>query len=306
MSSSPVKKIVAVIGATGAQGGATVKSLLSNGVYAVRAITRDPDSAKSKALKALGAEVVKADVTDLESLKAAFKGAHGAFFVSTADFGGPPEPEMKQIQNMADAAKASGVKHVVNSSLFDTQKYVKEGSMPKLHGKYYVPHFESKGSQIPYVNERVPTTTLVAAFYYDNFINFGMGPQPDQEGNLAITFPLGDTPMWMTAAEDIGHVAAKLFEQPETVGEIVGVGAPYKLADVAALFEKLINKPVKYNNIDPTIYAKFPFPGADDMANMFVFYRDVPEVYEQHFKPETHGLKSLDSWLEENKAAFQK
>src|SRR5690554_4560001 len=118
------KKIIAVLGATGAQGGGLCQAILadSSGGFACRAITRDPSKDKAKALQAQGAEVVQADLDDVESLKKAFAGAHGVFVVTNfwEHFSG--EKEKQQARNAADAARAAGVKHVVWSTLEDTRR----------------------------------------------------------------------------------------------------------------------------------------------------------------------------------------
>src|SRR6185436_14449702 len=118
------KKIIAVIGSTGSQGGGLARAILAdpNGGFAVRAITRDTNKHNAKALASQGAEVVSANLDDVESLKKAFAGAHGVFAVTNfwEHFSG--EKEKAQAKNVADAAKAAGVKHVIWSTLEDTRK----------------------------------------------------------------------------------------------------------------------------------------------------------------------------------------
>src|SRR6186713_192201 len=176
------KKIIAVIGATGAQGGGLVRAILADpsGGFAARAITRDPNTAKAKELAALGAEVVAGDVDDAESLARAFKGAHGAFCVTFFWDHFSAEKEAAQVQSMAKAAKTAGLKHVVWSTLEDTRVLVplEDNRMPTLQGKYKVPHFDGKGSSDHFFADAgVPTTCLLTSFYWDNLIHFGMGPK---------------------------------------------------------------------------------------------------------------------------------
>lgn len=132
------KRIIAVVGATGAQGGGLVRAIMADPAsgFTARAITRDVNSDKAKALAALGAEVVAADIDDAESLKQAFAGAHGAFCVTFFWDHLSPEKEMAQAKNMADAAKAAGVQHVVWSSLEDTRRWMslEDTRMPTLQG----------------------------------------------------------------------------------------------------------------------------------------------------------------------------
>src|SRR6204780_5635076 len=119
------KKIIAVVGATGAQGGGLVRAILADptGQFAVRAITRDPSSDKAQELATLGAEVVSADIDDEASLERAFAGAYGAFCVTFFWAHFSPEQELKEAANMAAAAKAAGVEHVIWSTLEDTRRF---------------------------------------------------------------------------------------------------------------------------------------------------------------------------------------
>src|SRR5918999_3774123 len=105
------KKIIAVVGATGAQGGGLARAILEdkNGPFTARAITRDVNSDKAKALAEAGAEVVKGDADDIKSLKKAFEDAHGAFCVTFFWEHMKPEKELSQARNMAQAAKDAKV-----------------------------------------------------------------------------------------------------------------------------------------------------------------------------------------------------
>src|SRR3954464_5928443 len=157
------KKVIAVVGATGAQGNGLVRAILddSNGPFKVRALTRDVNSEKARALAASGAEVVAADVDDVESLKRAFAGAYGAYCVTFFWAHFSPEKELAEARNMAKAAKEAGLKHVIWSTLEDVRKYVPldDNSMPTLHGNYKVPHFDGKGASDQYfIDAGVPVT----------------------------------------------------------------------------------------------------------------------------------------------------
>jgi hypothetical protein len=150
------RKIIAVLGATGAQGGGLVRAILNHpsGGFAARAITRDAHSAKARELAALGAEVVAADVDDELSLLRAFDGAHGAYCVTFYWAHFSPEKELAQAAAMARAAKAAEVKHVVWSTLEDTRRWVplSDDRMPTLQGKYKVPHLDAKGEADAFVH----------------------------------------------------------------------------------------------------------------------------------------------------------
>ncbi|HEX9129517.1 MAG TPA: NmrA/HSCARG family protein [Gemmatimonadaceae bacterium] len=308
------KKIIAVVGATGAQGGGLVNAILRDkkGPFAVRAITRDPNSAKAKALADAGAEVVAADVDDEKSLAKAFKGAHGAFCVTFFWAHLKPEKELSQARNMAKAAKEAGVKHVIWSTLEDTRKSIplSDDRMPTLMGKYKVPHFDAKGEADGIFTELgVPTTFLVTSFYWDNFIHFGMGPKKGADGKLAITLPLGNKKLAGIAAEDIGKTAYAIFEKgAEMIGKTVGIaGGHLTGAQMAKSLTKALGQEVKYNAIPPATYRSFGFTGADDLGNMFQFNsefeqdccdaRSISET--KSLNPE---LQTFDRWLAQNKS----
>lgn len=309
----PDKKIIAVIGATGAQGGGLVNSILNdpNSGYISRAITRNADSDKAKELSKKGVEVVQADLDDFESLKKAFQGAYGAFCVTNYWEHYSPEKENKQAENMAKAAKENGVSHVIWSTLEDTRKWIplSDDRMPTLMGKYKVPHFDGKGESNKYFQEAgVPTTNLIASFYWDNFIYFGMGPKKGPDGKLSITFPLGDMKLAGIAADDIGKCAYGIFKSGDKyIGKTIGIAGDHLSgSEMAEKFSKILGKEVQYNSVSPDAYRSFGFPGAEDLGNMFQFHRDFQKdhlevrdlVRSKSINPE---LKNFEQWLSVNK-----
>jgi uncharacterized protein YbjT (DUF2867 family) len=239
------KKIIAVTGATGAQGGGLVRAIMADrsGPFTARAITRDPTSEKAKALAALGAEVVQGDVDDAASLRRAFAGAHGAYCVTFFWAHMKPEQELAEARNLAHAAQQAKVAHVIWSTLEDTRTLVplSDDRMPTLGGKYKVPHFDAKGEADGIFAEvGVPTTCLVTSFYWDNFIYFGMGPKKGPDGTLAITLPMGDARLAGIAAEDIGKCAYGVFQKgKDLIGRTVGIAGQHLTgAQMAAGFAK--------------------------------------------------------------------
>ena len=307
------KKIIAVTGATGAQGGGLVRAILAdkNGPFTVRALTRAPSSDKARALAALGAEIVKADVDDPASLARAFEGAHGAFCVTFFWAHMNPAQEIAEARNMAQAAKQAKVAHVVWSTLEDTRKLVplSDDRMPTLGGKYKVPHFDAKGEADGIFTELgVPTTYLVTSFYWDNLLYFGMGPKKGPDGTLAITFPMGSARLAGIAAEDIGKCAYGVFKRgKELIGKTVGIAGEFPTcAQMAAALSKALGQPVRYNEITPEMYRGFGFPGADDLGNMFQVYRDFEKELcttrnldvSRSLNPE---LQTFEQWLGRNK-----
>ena len=282
----PEKKIIAVVGATGAQGSGLVRAILGDAgsPFAVRALTRDPGSEKARALAALGADVVSADVDDVESLKQAFAGAHGAYCVTFYWEHLSPEKEAAHAGNMAEAAKQAGLKHVIWSTLEDTRKWVplNDDRMPTLMGRYKVPHFDAKGSSNHlFTDLGVPTTFLLTSFYWENFIYFGMGPKRGPDGKLALTLPMGDKPLPGMATDDIGRCAYGIFKKgADFVGHTVGiVGEHLTGVQMAAALTKALGQPVGYQEVSPEVYRGFGFPGADDLGNMFQFNRDFAEDF---------------------------
>ncbi|MEP7000200.1 MAG: NmrA/HSCARG family protein [bacterium] len=305
----PEKKIIAVVGATGAQGGGLVRSILDdpNGDFAVRAITRDASSDKAKALAVAGAEVVEANVDDIDSLTKAFQGAYGAYCVTFFWDHYSPEKENAEASNMAQAAKAAGLQHVIWSTLEDVRTYVPldDDRMPTLQGKYKVPHFDGKGGADHFFTDlNVPTTFLYASFYWDNMIYFGSGPKPGPDGQLALTFPIGDAKMAGVGGEDIGKVAYGIFKKGASlVGQKIGVAGEHLTgAEMAAAVSKAIGKPVRFNSVTPEVYRGFGFPGADDLGNMFQFYHDFESVCNsmrdvERARSLAPGIQSFDQWL---------
>lgn len=306
------KKIIAVVGATGAQGGGLVRAILNdpNGGFAARAITRDLKSAKAKELERLGAEVVAADVNDVESLKQAFSGAYGVYCVTFfwADFS--PENEITQGTNMARAAKHAGVHHAVWSTFEDTRNYVPltDSRMPTLMGKYKVAHFDAKSeANHVFTDLGVPTTFLLTSFYWENLIYFGAGPKKGPDGKLALTYPMGDKKLPGIASEDIGKCVYGIFQRGrEFVGKTVGIAGEHLTgAQMAAALSKALGREVRYNEVSPDVYRSFGFPGAEDMGNMFQFKRDFESVYAGARSVETSrllnpGLQTFESWLKRN------
>ena len=306
------KKIIVVFGATGAQGGGVARAILNdrNSEFAVRAVTRDPNSDKAKELAKMGAEVVAGEIDDMQSLKRVLSGAYGAYFVTFFWAHFSPEKEKTEAKNMAQAAKEAGLKHVIWSTLEDTRKYIPidDNRMPTLMEKYKVPHLDAKGEADQYfIDAGVPVTFLITSFYWENMIYFGMGPKRGADGKLAITFPMGNKKLSGIAAEDIGKCAYGVFKRgQELIGKRVGIaGEQIACNEMAQLLTKALGKEVSYNEITPEQYRSLGFPGADDLGNMFQFYRDFEEdlsrtrdvKFSKELNPE---LKSFEKWVAEN------
>ena len=281
------KKVIAVLGATGAQGGGLVRSILNDksGGFTARALTRDVNSDKAKALASLGTEVVSVDIDNEESLKKAFEGAYGIYAVTFFWEHFSPEKENTQAKSIAKAAKAAGVKHIIWSTLEDTRKFIPltDNRMPTLgDGKYKVPHFDGKGESNKYFTELgLPVTFLNTSFYWDNFIYFGMGPKKGLDGKLALSIPMGDKKLPGIAAEDIGKSAYGIFKKgSEFIGKTVAItGENLTGKMMADSFSKALGQEVVYNAVPFDVYRGLGFPGADDLGNMFQFKHDFEEYF---------------------------
>ena len=303
------KKIITVFGATGAQGGGLIRAILAdeNSEFIVRAVTRDTNSDKAKELAGLGAELVQADVDDPASVNKALEGAYGAYFVTFFWAHFSAEKEIAEARMFAEAAKKAGLQHAIWSTLEDTREFVplSDNRMPTLHGKYKVPHFDGKGESDHFFTDAgVPTTFLLASFYWDNFIYFGAGPKRGDDGKLALTLPIGDGKMAGIAAEDIGKCAYGIFKKGTAmIGKRIGIaGEQLSGNEMAEGLSKALGEPVLYNKVPAAVYRSFGFPGADDLGNMFQFYDEFEQTLNatrdvdrsRQLNPE---LMNFEQWL---------
>jgi uncharacterized protein YbjT (DUF2867 family) len=306
-------KIIAVTGATGAQAGGLVRSILADksGEFAVRAITRKPTGEKAQALAKLGAEVVAADLDDQASLTKAFTGAYGAYCVTNfwEHFSG--EKETTQGKNLAEAAKSAGIKHAIWSTFEDTRKAFPLGDsrMPTLKEKYKVPHFDAKADADHFFRDLgVPTTFLLTSFYWENLIGMGAGPKKGADGKLSFVLPMGDKKLPGIAVEDIGKCVFGIFKRPDLIGKTVGVaGEHLSGAEMAAALAHALEQPVVHGAVSPDVYRSFGFPGADEMGNMYQFKAETESAYRgardltlcRSLNPE---LQTFAKWLSQHKS----
>ena len=307
------KKIIAVVGATGSQGGGLVRAILDDprGEFVARALTRDTASAKAKALADRGAEVVAADVGDVQSLERAFDGAFGAFCVTFFWHHFSPDQEKAQARAMAQAAKSARLQHVIWSTLEDTRQWVplNDDRMPTLMGEYKCPHFDAKGEADQFFTDlALPTTFLLTTFYWDNFITSGMGPRTAPDGSLVLALPMADAPLAGIAVEDIGRCAYGVFRRGrELIGRRVGIAGELLTGEqMAAAFSRVLGRPVRYEPMTPAAYRKLGFPGAEDLGNMFQIYAECASEFARtrdvrvarELDPQ---LETFDEFLERNR-----
>ncbi len=306
------KKIIAVVGATGSQGGGLARAILAdkNGPFACRAITRDPKKDKGQALAAQGAEVVQADIDDVKSLEKAFAGAYGAYCLTNFWEHFSAEKETAQARNLAQAAKSAKLQHVIWSTLEDTRALMdpSDTRMPMLQGKYRVPHFDAKADADAFFKD-LPATILITTFYWDNIYAFGLAPKKGDDGNYSWTLPLGQAKLSGIAAEDIGKVAYGIFKAgPKYIGKTVGIGGEnLTVEEMSRKMSSALGISVKYHAVEPDAYRGFGFPGADELGNMFQVYRDFePQVLKLRdtdvARSLNPSLQTFDQWLAEHKS----
>ncbi|MFI5911817.1 NmrA/HSCARG family protein [Dactylosporangium sp. NPDC051541] len=274
-------RVITVLGATGTQGGAVARALLAGGEFGVRAVTRDAASPKAQALAGLGAEVVEASLTDEASLRRALTGAYGAFLVTPYWEHRSPARELSEVEHFIAAAQATGVRHVLWSTLEDTREAIPAGDerMPWLADGYRVPHFDVKGGAADalFAKSGLPTTYLLMSFYWDNLLQL----RRDPDGTLALHLPLGDTRIAGVASDDIGRVALRVLQEPEaTIGAVVPVVSGYHTGEqMAAALGTALGEPVAYRPPTHDQFRGFGFPGADELGNMFQYYAEYPDSY---------------------------
>ena len=296
--------IIAIVGATGAQGGGLARAILADpgGHFRARALTRHVESDKARALSEAGADVVAADLDDEASLVSALEGAHGAYFVTNFWEHFSPEKEKAQAAAMARAAKAAGLKHVIWSTLEDSRRFIPlaDPRMPTLMDQYKVPHFDAKGESDRYFTEAgVPTTFLLTSFYWENLIHFGMGPKPGAGDELTWAMPLGSAKFPGIGVEDIGRCAYGVFKRgQDLVGKHVGIAGEHLTGtEMATALGSALGRPVRYQAITPAQYRALGFPGADDLGNMFQFNTE----FAAEARALNPSLQTFGQWLAANK-----
>lgn len=289
------RRTILVTGATGAQGGSVARHLLASGDFAVRAATRKAEGEAARALEAAGAEIVACDMGDAESVRRAMDGCYGVFGVTS--FWEHFAQELIHGQNLVDAAASAGVEHLIFSGLPSVKK-----TAPHLN----VPHFEMKAQ----IEDRIrslglPASFVHVAFYYENFIAF-FPPRKGEDGVYSFGFPQGETPLAAVSVEDLGGIVAPMFkDRSGFVGQTVEVfGDEMPAAAYADVLTRVCGRQVRYNHIPREIFAGFGFPGADDLADMFEFYRahmpsKAPAI--ERARQIYPKLRRFDAWAGENR-----
>jgi uncharacterized protein YbjT (DUF2867 family) len=259
---SNTKKIIAVVGATGQQGGAVVRALQASGQFKVRALTRNP----AKSLN-LADEVVAADLNNPETLKAAFAGAHGVFVVTNAWEAGTDEST--QALAAVNAAKDAGVQHFIWSTLPNVEKI--------SGGTIDVPHFTHKAKIERIVKEAgfAYHTFVIAPFYYQNLLG-AMAAQKQADGTTGWALPLDPERrvIHMGDISEIGRIVAGAFTQPELAGHgehLALVGDFLSFNEVLATLNRQGHK-FSFKQVPREVFATW-FPGAADVAAMLAYFQ---------------------------------
>jgi len=298
-------KVIAVLGATGAQGGGLARAILDDphGGYSCRAVTRDPDSDTARGLAERGAEVVRADLDDESTLIEAFQGAHGAYCMTNFFEHFSADKELEQAAKLANAVQAAGVSHAIWSTQRDTRDWVplEDNRLPTLQGRYKVPHWDAKGEANRFFDDSgVPTTFLHLPTFWDNFVTPGapQRPQRGPDGVLAIMAPLGDMKLPGIAAEDIGRCAYGIFKNGTAcAGKSVGVASEHLTgAEFAARLSEALGEQVRFRHVPVEALRESMLPGANLVANMFQLTKENLENYCAHY--DVALSRSLNPWLQ--------
>jgi uncharacterized protein YbjT (DUF2867 family) len=255
------KKLIAVFGATGQQGGGVVHSLQAGGKFKVRALTRTPGKHRD-----LADEVVEADLNRPETLQAAFKGAHGVFLVT--NFREIGIGELKQATAAVRAAKDAGVKHFIWSTLPNVEAI--------SGGKFDVPHFTGKAKIDRIVKEAgfPHHTFVIAPGYYQNFVG-SLAPQKQADGSVGWALPLDPDVrcLHMGDIRELGNIVAGAFAHPELAGNgeyLPLVGDFMSFNEIIDTLNRQGHK-FSFKRIPKEVFAAL-FPGAAELAEMFSYW----------------------------------
>lgn len=291
-----MKPVIAVVGATGAQGGGLARALLRDPAqrFAVRALTRQPAVRAARALAQAGAEVVAADLDHPGTLAEALAGAHGLFAITDFWEHFNPERELRQAAHLARAAAQAGVRHVV----WSTQEDTRAGP-----GPWRVPQMDAKGQADAFFLN-LPTTYVLPSFYWDNLIQLGLHPQRGPDSRLRWGLPIGQAPLCGIAAEDIGACVATLFQRgPASAGQRIGLAAgQLSGAQMAQVLSEVLGEPVWHEAMTPEAFGRQPFPGAGEMARGFAYQQTEGARYRAARAPGVAralhpGLQDFAQWV---------
>ncbi|MFJ2030124.1 NmrA/HSCARG family protein [Streptosporangium sp. NPDC087985] len=287
-------KTVVVVGSTGLQGRVVTAHLLDGG-WQVRALTRDPDSASAQALAAAGAELVRADMEVLGSLVAAAEGAYGMFSVqpTVGSPGTPPdftaEDEVRWGVNVAEAARAAGIRHFVFTSVAGAGRHDEEVLPRNVVSKWRIERHIAKLG--------LPATILRTVSFMENYT----GGYHLHEGTVTTAFE-PDVPQQIMAVDDVGVFAALAFARPdEWIGSAIDLaGDEVTPRRIAEAIGGAIGRPVPYVRlpIETIRQVGEEFAFAYEWLNTLGWRADIAAARRIH-----PGLMDLHTWLDRTGAA---
>src|SRR6266581_7779000 len=256
------KKLIAVIGATGQQGGGVLRALQASGQFKVRALTRNPDKHRE-----LADEVVEADLNRPDTLQPAFAGAHGLFLVTSSSLEGTDE--FTQGTAAVRAAKAAGVKHFIWSTLPDVKAI--------SGGKFDVPHFTGKAKVDRVVAEAgfANHTFVIAPFFYQNIAG-AMAPQQQADGSMGWVLPLDPSVrcIHMGDIRELGTIVAGAFAHPDQAGHgeyLPLVGDFMSFNEIVGVLNRQGHN-FSFTQVPADAFATL-FPGAAEITAMFSYFQ---------------------------------
>lgn len=275
---------VAVVGATGAQGGGLARAILAapDAGMQVRALTRDSESRCALALHNAGAHVVEADLDDADSLRAALRGCDIVFATASYWEHRSWRRARQQAQHLATAVRDASVRHVIWSTFEDSRTLVPEGdaSIPANTAGYRVPqHDVLADSEQDVIASGAAVTFLHTSFQWDWLLD-GLGPRPTPNGRVVLALPLGDAALCGIAAEDIGRCALGLLRDLEAhAGQRIGImGEQLTGAEMATTLGRALGVPVDWFAVEPDAFRTFGMPGAREIGNMLQLARDYEDA----------------------------
>ncbi|MEV5892241.1 NmrA/HSCARG family protein [Nonomuraea fuscirosea] len=287
-------KTIVVVGATGLQGRAVTAQLLADG-WRVRAVTRDPDAPAARALARAGAELARAEMDDPASLVTVAEGAHGLFSVQpTVGSPGTPagfsaEDEVRWGRNVADAAHAAGVRHLVYASLAGAGRHDTEKLPGNVISKWRIEqHITRLG---------LPATFLRPVSFMENYT----GAYHLHDNTVATAFA-ADVPQQIMAVDDVGVFAALAFGQPgEWIGRAVDLaGDELTPRRIAAALSEAVGRPLPYVEIPIETIARI----GEEFAYAYTWLNERGYRADVAFTRALHpGLMDLRTWLRRTGAA---
>jgi len=278
---------ILVLGATGQQGGATVRHLLADG-WRVRALTRDPASPRARRIEALGAEIVAGDMDDAASLETAMAGVYGVFSVQPASWDPTPATDAAEARRgklVADVARAVGVRHLVYSSVTGAD------AVPAARPEYKAEveaHIRALG---------LPATVLRPTTFMENYT---LPPQGLADGVLyEPTAP--DVPIGLIAVDDIGYFAALAFRRPERfLGRTVDLAGDFLTPpEIARAMSAALGRTFEYRHVPASSLRN------EIVAALYAWVNGegYPKIDLDALRADHPGLMTFDAWLRRGGAA---